>query len=98
MMNQPTPLKKGDKVAITCPAKKLPAGIADAIALLESWGLVVVLGETITASHHQFAGDDDLRAKDFQRFVDDPEVRAIFAARGGYGTIRIIDKINFDSL
>lgn len=70
----------------------------DAVALLQSWGLRVVLGETVTASYHQFAGDDDLRARDMQRFIDDNEVKAIFAARGGYGTIRIIDAINFDNL
>lgn len=94
----PPYLKKGDKIAITCPAKKLPADIKDAIALLESWGLEVVLGETVYASYNQFAGDDDLRAKDFQRFLNDDSVRAIIAARGGYGSIRIIDKIDFSNL
>ena len=92
----PTYLKKGDTVAITCPAKKLPRDINDAVRLLESWGLNVVLGETVFAEDNQYAGDDELRSKDFQRFLDDPNVKAIFAARGGYGTIRIIDKINFE--
>ncbi|MDB5115758.1 MAG: LD-carboxypeptidase, partial [Mucilaginibacter sp.] len=41
--------------------------MTDAIALLQSWGLEVVLGETVDASYHQFAGDDELRAKDMQR-------------------------------
>ncbi|NCD69515.1 S66 peptidase family protein [Mucilaginibacter agri] len=94
----PPYLKKGDLVAITCPAKKLPQPMDDAVALLQSWGLRVVLGETVTASYHQFAGTDELRAQDMQRFIDDNEVKAIFAARGGYGTIRIIDDINFDNL
>ncbi|OKS89146.1 S66 peptidase family protein [Mucilaginibacter polytrichastri] len=94
----PPYLKKGDLVAITCPAKKLPKPMDDAVALLQSWGLRVVLGETVTASYHQFAGNDELRARDMKRFVDDKEVKAIFAARGGYGTIRIIDDINFDNL
>jgi muramoyltetrapeptide carboxypeptidase len=89
------PLKKGDKIAITCPAKKLPKPMSDAIALLQSWGLEVVLGETIEASFHQFAGDDELRARDLQRFIDDDSIKAIIAARGGYGTIRIIDRVNF---
>lgn len=88
-------LKKGDKIAITCPAKKLPAPMTDAIELLRSWGLEVVLGETVNASYHQFAGDDDLRALDLQRFIDDDSIKAIIAARGGYGTIRMIDKVNF---
>jgi len=92
---QPPYLKKGDKVAITCPAKKLPHPMTDAIALLESWGLEVVLGETVTASYHQFAGDDTLRAADLQQFINDPSIKAIFAARGGYGTIRIMDDIDF---
>lgn len=93
-MNPPY-LKKGDKVAITCPAKKLPHDITDAVKLLESWGLEVVLGKTINASFHQYAGTDELRAQDFQDFLDDYSIKAVFAARGGYGTIRIIDKLNF---
>ncbi len=95
MINQPEPLKKGDTVAITCPAKKLPHEITDAIKLLESWELNVVLGKTVPASYHQFAGNDELRAKDFQYFLDNDHIKAIFAARGGYGTIRIIDAIDF---
>lgn len=91
----PPYLKKGDKIAITCPAKKLPNPMTDAIALLQSWGLEVVLGDTVTASFHQFAGDDDLRAKDMQRFIDDDSIKAIIAARGGYGVIRMIDKVDF---
>jgi len=67
----------------------------DAVALLQSWGLEVVLGETIGASYHQFAGDDELRARDLQRFIDDDSIKAIIAARGGYGTIRIIDQVDF---
>ena len=94
-MKTPPYLKKGDTVAITCPAKKLPHEINDAVQLLESWGLKVILGETVHASYNQFAGDDSLRTKDFQRFLDDKSVKAIFAARGGYGTIRIIDGIDF---
>lgn len=95
MKMNPPYLKKGDTVAITCPAKKLPREITDAVRLLESWGLKVLLGETVHAEFNQYAGDDELRAKDFQRFLDDNSVKAIFAARGGYGTIRIIDEIDF---
>lgn len=94
----PPYLKKGDKVVITCPAKKLPNGIDDAVRLLESWGLEVVLGETVYAAHNQFAGTDELRARDLQQFLDDPEIKAVFAARGGYGTIRIIDQFDFTEL
>lgn len=91
----PSYLQPGDTVAITCPAKKLPRNIEDAVKLLESWGLNVILGQTVNASWHQFAGSDDLRSTDFQSFLDDSSVKAIFAARGGYGTIRIIDRLDF---
>jgi muramoyltetrapeptide carboxypeptidase len=95
---QPPYLKQGDKVAITCPAKKLPIPMTDAVNLLTGWGLEVVLGDTITASFNQFAGDDELRAADMQHFINDDSIKAIFAARGGYGTIRMVDKVNFSSL
>lgn len=95
---QPPHLKKGDKIAITCPAKKLPAPMTDAVALLQSWGLEVVLGDTVAASYHQFAGDDEMRAADMQRFIDDDSIKAIIAARGGYGTVRMIDKVAFSRL
>jgi muramoyltetrapeptide carboxypeptidase len=93
---QPPYLKKGDKIAITCPAKKLPGPIDSAVELLESWGLEVVLGKTLTASHHQYAGTDEVRKDDLQSFLDDDSIKAIIAARGGYGTMRIIDDLNFN--
>lgn len=97
-ISTPLPLKKGDKIAITCPAKKLPRPMDDAVALLQSWGLEVVLGETVNAEYHQFAGDDNLRARDLQRFINDDSIKAIIAARGGYGTMRMIDKVDFGRL
>lgn len=69
----------------------------DAVSLLRSWGLEVVLGETVDLSFHQFAGDDEQRAKDMQRFIDDDSIKAIIAARGGYGTIRMIDMVDFSN-
>ncbi|HKG06573.1 MAG TPA: LD-carboxypeptidase, partial [Pedobacter sp.] len=95
MIKQPAYLKKGDKIAIVCPASKLPKNIDKAIQVFQEWGLTVVIGETVTAAHHQFAGTDELRAKDLQLFLDDPSVKAIIAGRGGYGTIRIIDELDF---
>jgi len=95
MIKQPPYLKKGDKIAIVCPAKKLPKPIDKGIEILQSWGLEVVLGETVAASHHQFSGTDELRAQDIQRFLDDSDIKAIIAGRGGYGTIRIIDELDF---
>jgi muramoyltetrapeptide carboxypeptidase len=95
MIKQPAYLKKGDKVAIVCPAKKLPKSIDAAIAILEDWGLEVIIGETVTASYNQFAGDDALRTTDLQQYLDDPEIKAVIAGRGGYGTLRIIDELDF---
>jgi muramoyltetrapeptide carboxypeptidase len=97
-MLKPPNLKIGDKVALTCPAKKLDKPMDEAVELLISWGLEVVIGETAKSAFHQFAGTDDFRAKELQSFIDDDSIKAIFAARGGYGCIRIIDKINFNSL
>lgn len=95
MIKQPPYLKKGDKIAIVCPAKKLPKSIDSAISILENWGLEVIVGESVYASHHQFAGTDQLRTHDIQRFLDDETVKAIICGRGGYGTIRIIDELDF---
>lgn len=95
MIKQPAYLKKGDKIAIVCPAKKLPKSIDIGIAILKDWGLEVVIGETVNGSYHQFSGTDKERAADLQQFLDDPSIKAIIAARGGYGTIRIIDQLDF---
>ena len=92
----PPALRPGQRVAIVSPARKISAAeLAPAIATLQSWGLDVVLGESIGAASHQFAGDDELRRRDFQRQLDDPAIRAIFCARGGYGTARLVDELDF---
>jgi hypothetical protein len=54
-----------------------------------------VVGKTVGTSFHQFAGDDKLRAADLQWALDDPSIKAVFAARGGYGCVRIVDQIDF---
>jgi muramoyltetrapeptide carboxypeptidase len=95
MTKTPTFLKKGDKVAIVCPAWKVDDSLQDAVNLLNSWGLEVVLGKTVNSSYRQYAGSDELRAEDFQRMLDDDSVKAIFAARGGYGCVRMIDQVDF---
>ncbi|MET3112671.1 muramoyltetrapeptide carboxypeptidase [Pedobacter sp. CG_S7] len=95
MIKQPAYLKKGDKIAIVSPAKKLPKRIDLAVELFKQWGLEVIIGESVYAHHHQFAGNDALRTRDIQSFLDDPSIKAIIAARGGYGTIRIIDELDF---
>ncbi|SNC75841.1 muramoyltetrapeptide carboxypeptidase [Hymenobacter gelipurpurascens] len=92
----PAPLRSGDKVAIVCPARKASAEeLAAAVATLQSWDLEVVLGESTTAAQHQFGGSDEVRARDLQRQLNDPSIRAILCARGGYGTTRIIDQLDF---
>lgn len=95
-MNKPENLKKGDQVAIVSTARKiLSEEIEPAIALLKSWGLKVVVGKTIGAAENQFAGSDALRISDFQIMLDNPDIKAIWCARGGYGTVRIIDQLDF---
>lgn len=95
MMKVPEFLKKGDKVGIVAPANSIPNKLTDAVDLLESWGLEVVLGESVFSSFHQFSADDECRSLDLQRMLDDNSIKAIIAARGGYGTVRIIDKLDF---
>ncbi|WP_316819429.1 LD-carboxypeptidase [Pedobacter gandavensis] len=97
MIKQPPYLKKGDKVGISSPAKKLTTDLSKAISILEHWGLKVVLGNHVYAAHHQFAGTDEQRREDLQNFLDDSEIKAIFASRGGYGTIRILDDLDFQN-
>ncbi len=92
----PPPLRPGQCVAIVAPARKVPAAdLVPALQTLAGWGLTVESGESIGAECDQFAGDDALRRRDFQRQLDDPDIRAIFCARGGYGTARIVDGLDF---
>jgi muramoyltetrapeptide carboxypeptidase len=89
-------LQAGQRVAIVATARKIStAEVELARQTLQAWGLEVVLGETIDATHHQFAGDDDLRRRDLQRQLDDPSIRTILCARGGYGTARLVDELDF---
>ncbi len=96
-MKTPPYLKKGDTVAIVCTASAVKGGIADGIRTLESWGLQVLVSASVSATWHTFAGSDALRQEDLQQALDDVAVKAVFAARGGYGTVRIIDAIDFTS-
>lgn len=92
-------LKAGDTVALVCTARKFfPEDAKSAIDLLESWGLNVKLGATIGLDNFQLGGTDSERAADFQAQLDDISVKAIWCARGGYGTVRIIDSLDFTKL
>ncbi|MBP1644734.1 MAG: LD-carboxypeptidase [Bacteroidetes bacterium] len=96
MSIRPELLSKKDKVAIVATARKINLSEIDySIKLLSNWGLEVVVGKTIGLENNQFAGDDTQRAEDIQRFLDDKDIKAIFCARGGYGSVRIIDKLDF---
>ncbi|HVZ56801.1 MAG TPA: LD-carboxypeptidase [Chitinophagaceae bacterium] len=93
----PPHLRPGQVIGITCPAGYITAEeIAPAVSLLESWGFVVKTGQTLGARDYTFGGTDAERAGDFQRFLDDPQVHAILCARGGYGAVRIIDRLNWE--
>ncbi len=95
-MKTPNKLKKGDSVGIVSTARKITIEeLKPALTLLESWGFKAVIGKTIGAEENQFAGSDNLRAEDFQAMLDNPEIKAIWCARGGYGTIRVVDKLDF---
>jgi len=95
-MITPEFLQKGDTVALVATARKIDlVNLQPAIKLLESWGLKVVIGKTIGKEDHQLAGPDWQRATDLQEMLDNPGVKAIWAAKGGYGTVRIVDRIDF---
>lgn len=92
----PPLLQPGDKIGIVAFAKRISLEeIQPAIAVFESWGLEVVIGETIGAQWNQFAGNDEQRRADVQDMLDDPSIKALISARGGYGSVRIIDQIDF---
>ena len=95
-MTTPPALISGDKVAIVSTARKmLGEEIAPAIEVIQEWGLEVLLGEHLFSEDHQFAGTDEQRTADLQWALDNPEIKAIICARGGYGTVRIVDRLDF---
>jgi muramoyltetrapeptide carboxypeptidase len=97
-MITPSYLKKGDKIGITACARKVsPEELEPAINAFKEWGLKVILGKNLFKAQDQFAGTDEERAEDLQLFLDDPSIKAIVGARGGYGTLRIVDRLNFDA-
>lgn len=89
-------LKKDDRVAIVSPAGAIDADLVDgAIEVLKTWGLRPEKREYTTAKVGRFAGYDKWRCDDLQKVLDDPTIAAVLCSRGGYGTMRIIDKIDF---
>ncbi len=98
MTTIPPSLNPGDTIGIVCPAGYMDAGkLAECIRVLtEEWGYKVRLGATVGGSSTTyFSGTDDERLNDLQAMLDDREIKAVLCGRGGYGTGRIIDRINF---
>ena len=98
---RPPYLTPGDTLAIVAPAgilKNREKSVSKAVEILSSWGLHAVLGKHLYARNNHFAGTDEQRAEDFQNAMDDPSVKAIWCARGGYGSMRILDKLDFSQL
>ena len=95
-MKIPPSLQKGDTIAILSTARKnIDDNLKPAIDLLHSWGLEVLIGKTIGLDNNQLAGTDEQRAADLQQQMDNPNIKAIWCVRGGYGTVRIIDLLDF---
>jgi len=97
-MISPPYLKKADRVAVISTAKRTtPEEIEQGIALLKNWGLDPVLGNHIFSEHYFFAGTDKERTEDLQQMLNDNSIKAIFFSKGAYGTLRIIDHIDFNN-
>jgi len=95
----PEKLVVGDKISIISTARKITIEeLKPPIKTLESWGLKVVLGANLFQEDDQFSGTVDQRTNDLQIMIDDNSIKAILCARGGYGTVQIIDAINFTNL
>ncbi len=95
-MQTPTYLNPGDKIAIVAPARKISMEeLQPAVDVLTSWGYEVVFGDNLFNEFNQYSGSDEERTLDFQNALDADDIKAIICARGGYGTLRIIDKLDF---
>ena len=96
----PKSLKPGDKIGIVAPGRKVsPQEMETALQIFSSWQLKVTLSPNLFTNEHGYlAANDENRLNDFQQMIDDPEISAIVCARGGYGTTRIIDRLDFQPL
>ncbi len=97
MIQLPPYLQKGDTIGLVCPAGYMPfEKVKTCVQILQEWGYNVKVGNTVGGgSMTYFSGTDEERLRDFQQMLDDQEVNAVLCARGGYGTGRIIDRIDF---
>lgn len=95
----PEKLKIGDKIGVISTARKITLDeLAPAIKTIESWELKVELGSNLFEADNQFSGTIEQRSTDLQTMIDDDSIKAILCARGGYGTVQIIDNIDFSKL
>ncbi|MCB0794918.1 MAG: LD-carboxypeptidase [Flavobacteriales bacterium] len=95
----PPPLRTGDLVAIVPTARAIRhEELQDAVTFLEAHGLRVALGEGVGRKDFQQAGTAMERRSDLQRMIDDPEVKAIWCARGGYGTVHLLGSLDLGPL
>jgi muramoyltetrapeptide carboxypeptidase len=95
-MITPPYLQKGDTIALVATARKnIDDNLKPAIDLLHSWGLEVIIGRTIGLDNNQLAGTDEQRAADFQAQLDNSNIKAIWCVKGGYGTVRMVDLLDF---
>jgi muramoyltetrapeptide carboxypeptidase len=99
-MIKPALLKTGDRIAIVAPARKVqPADVAKASEVFKSWGLEVAFGSNLHSNAHSYlAGSDQQRLTDLQSVLDNADIKAVISARGGYGTTRILDRVNLNAL
>ena len=98
-MITPEKLKIGDKLGIISTARKISLEeLNSAIKIIKSWGIEIVLGKNLFNDNNQFSGTIEQRTSDLQGMVDNNTIKAILCARGGYGTIQIIDKIDFSKI
>lgn len=95
MIKIPPYLKKGDQVGLVCPSGFMPyEKTTECIRVLQEWGYQVVVGKTVGHQFHYFSGTDAERLADLQSMLDNPDIKAVLCARGGYGMSRIIDQLN----
>jgi muramoyltetrapeptide carboxypeptidase len=97
-MITPDYLNKKDKIAIVASAGKIAKEkVGVAVNIIKEWGLKVIPGDHLFKDHYQYAATDNERLDDLQQALDDESVKAIFFARGGYGIIRILDRLDFSA-
>jgi muramoyltetrapeptide carboxypeptidase len=98
-IRKPPRIRAGDVIGVVAPSGALdPERLEHGVRLLEGWGWQVRLGDSVRERHMYLAGHDEVRRADLQRMIDAPEVRAVFCARGGYGSQRLVPALDLAGL